>query len=117
MSRTTTTLKPIAGFCIKTTTLQPSSYTPLSLKQSLDSSIPIPRGYKIFVNVAWDANVPPPPKGSEDAIQRAMCIDGEGQDERNRDNWFVPVVVSDGRLDTDKGRRRLCLLTYIRYWI
>ncbi|KAJ3891897.1 pre-RNA processing PIH1/Nop17-domain-containing protein [Lentinula edodes] len=97
-------LKPVAGFCIKTSTVQPSSFTPLSLKQSpsaQDTSISIPQGYKIFVNVAWDANVPPPPDGNEDAIQRAM--NGDELDKGNLDDWFVPVIVSEGRLDTDKA--------------
>ncbi|KAJ3773294.1 pre-RNA processing PIH1/Nop17-domain-containing protein [Lentinula raphanica] len=97
-------LKPIAGFCIKTTTVQPSSYTPSSLKRSLNAqtdSTHIPSGFKIFVNVAWDANVPPPPDGNEEAIQRAMR--GDDLDKGNLDNWFVPVIVSEGRFDTDKG--------------
>ncbi|KAJ3875142.1 pre-RNA processing PIH1/Nop17-domain-containing protein [Lentinula edodes] len=97
-------LKPVAGFCIKTSTVQPSSFTPLSLKQSpsaQNTSISIPQGYKIFVNVAWDANVPPPPDGNEDAIQRAM--NGDELDKGNLDDWFVPVIVSEGRLDTDKA--------------
>ncbi|KAF8824435.1 hypothetical protein HHX47_DHR8000178 [Lentinula edodes] len=99
-------LKPVAGFCIKTSTVQPSSFTPLSLKQSpsaQDTSISIPQGYKIFVNVAWDANVPPPPDGNEDAIQRAM--NGDELDKGNLDDWFVPVIVSEGRFDTDKGNK------------
>ncbi|KAJ4500648.1 pre-RNA processing PIH1/Nop17-domain-containing protein [Lentinula lateritia] len=97
-------LKPVAGFCIKTSTVQPSSFTPLSLKQSpsaQDTSISIPQGYKIFANVAWDANVPPPPDGNEDAIQRAM--NGDELDKGNLDDWFVPVIVSEGRFDTDKA--------------
>ncbi|KAJ3813130.1 pre-RNA processing PIH1/Nop17-domain-containing protein [Lentinula aff. lateritia] len=69
-------LKPVAGFCIKTS-------------------------YKIFVNVAWDANVPPPPDGNEDSIQRAM--NGDELDKGNLDAWFVPVIVSEGRFDTDKA--------------
>ncbi|GAW01721.1 Protein interacting with Hsp90 1 [Lentinula edodes] len=66
-----------------------------------DTSISIPQGYKIFVNVAWDANVPPPPDGNEDAIQRAM--NGDELDKGNLDDWFVPVIVSEGRFDTDKA--------------
>ncbi|KAJ3993743.1 pre-RNA processing PIH1/Nop17-domain-containing protein [Lentinula boryana] len=58
-------------------------------------------GFKIFVNVAWDANVPPPPDGNEEAIQRAM--NGDELDKGNLDDWFVPVIVSEGKFDTDKG--------------
>ncbi|KAJ4481072.1 pre-RNA processing PIH1/Nop17-domain-containing protein [Lentinula aciculospora] len=97
-------LQPVAGFCVKTNTLQSSSYIPLSLKQSFKpqpTSTPIPQGCKVFVNVAWDANVPPPPDGNEDAIQRAM--NGDELDKGNLDDWFVPVIVSEGRFDTDKA--------------
>ncbi|KIJ18200.1 hypothetical protein PAXINDRAFT_110714 [Paxillus involutus ATCC 200175] len=75
-------LNPVPGFCVK------SKATNVA-------------GSKIFVNIAWDANVPPPPPGSEDAIRNAM--QGLGIDESNPDAWFVPVVVSDARPDSDKG--------------
>ncbi|KAF9074537.1 pre-RNA processing PIH1/Nop17-domain-containing protein [Rhodocollybia butyracea] len=91
-------LKPLAA------TVHPVSYTHSSLKQSpspQSTSIPIPKGYKIFVNVCFDTGVPPPPEGSEIAIQRAM--NGDEIDENNPDSWFVPVIVSEGRLDTDKA--------------
>ncbi|KAF9047012.1 pre-RNA processing PIH1/Nop17-domain-containing protein [Rhodocollybia butyracea] len=97
-------LKPLAGFCIKTATVHPVSYTHSSLKQSpspQSTSIPIPKGYKIFVNVCFDTGVPPPPEGSEIAIQRAM--NGDEIDENNPDSWLLPVIVSEGRLDTDKA--------------
>ncbi|KIK54593.1 hypothetical protein GYMLUDRAFT_48498 [Collybiopsis luxurians FD-317 M1] len=84
-------LNPNPGFCIKTTTLQPS--------QNL--SIPIPKGYKIFVNICYDPHVPPPPEGSEEAIQRAM--NGAEMDDSNPDAWFVPVIVSSGLESTDKA--------------
>ena len=32
----------------------------------------MPVGMKVFVNMAYDANVPPPPQGSEDIIKRAI---------------------------------------------
>ncbi|KDR74195.1 hypothetical protein GALMADRAFT_100012 [Galerina marginata CBS 339.88] len=75
-------LAPKAGFCIKSTTLAPA-------------------GLKVFVNIAWDPNVPPPPEGSEDAIQRAM--QGEDIDETNSSGWYVPVIVSNAREDKDKS--------------
>lgn len=52
-------------------------------------------GFKIFLNIAFDAGVPPPPSSSENDIRKAMSGD-EGA-------YFVPVVVSDGREVTDKG--------------
>ena len=63
----------------------------------------VPKGLKVFVNIAWDANVPPPPEGSEEVIQKAML--GEDLDDLNPEGWYVPVIVSDGRQDKDKGAR------------
>ncbi|KAJ7631993.1 pre-RNA processing PIH1/Nop17-domain-containing protein [Mycena polygramma] len=103
MSKIPVSLKPIPGFCIKSTTLSSavlkSSAAPGP--NSLEStSISVPIHRKIFINVAWDAQVPPPPEGNEDAIQRAM----NGEDEHlNPDAWFVPVIVSEPRQDTDKS--------------
>jgi len=93
MSTVSINLKPIAGFCIKSSTLQHSP-------NILDV---IPIGHKVFVNIAWDPNVPAPPPGSEEVIQRAM--EGEDVDELrvNPDGWYVPVIVSEGRPDKDKG--------------
>ncbi|PBK71822.1 hypothetical protein ARMSODRAFT_954613 [Armillaria solidipes] len=72
------TLSPQAGFCVKSTT---------------NSS----NGMKVFINIAWDANVPSPPPASDEVIQRAM--QGEDDDE----GWYVPVVVSEPRGDVDKS--------------
>ncbi|KAF8064117.1 pre-RNA processing PIH1/Nop17-domain-containing protein [Lyophyllum atratum] len=109
MSKTPISLKPVAGFCVKTSTLQPTVFTqskgsqpqPKNVLEPVQSAVPIPAGFKVFVNIAWDPNVPPPPPGSEEVIQRAM--QGEDVDERNPDGWYVPVVVSDGRQDKDKA--------------
>jgi hypothetical protein len=64
MSKVPVSLKPIAGFCIKSTTLQPAALKvasavppgPNSLEpQSASIAVPIHR--KIFINIAWDAQV------------------------------------------------------------
>ncbi|KAH7924449.1 hypothetical protein BV22DRAFT_1066784 [Leucogyrophana mollusca] len=92
--KTAVTLNPVPGFCVKSKALQQTD-------SSAPTQISISKGIKIFLNIAWDANVPPPPPGSEDAIHKAML--GDDPDESNPDGWFVPVVVSDGRPDTDKA--------------
>ncbi|TFY78280.1 hypothetical protein EWM64_g5732 [Hericium alpestre] len=103
-------LSPTPGFCIKTKASQTGTYKPRHtaapadnalLEPKSSTSIPIPKGLKIFINIAWDKNVPPPPEGSEEAIQQAM--QGKDRDELNPDEWFVPVIVSDGRQDKDKA--------------
>ena len=109
MSSEYVTLKPNPGFCVKSTTLQAGSYTPSA--QSTPSgnvaieeppsrtTISIPNGLKVFINIAWDHNVPPPPEGVEEAVKKAYF---EGEDAPD-DDVYVPVVVSDGRQDKDKG--------------
>lgn len=104
------TLNPVPGFCVKSIALQPAvvhrtaTSHPLSTPSDTTgaSSNTIPKGLKVFVNIAWDTNVPPPPPASEDAIQKAML--GRDYDESNSDGWFIPVIVSDLRDDKDKGR-------------
>jgi hypothetical protein len=106
MSKVQVALKPTPGFCIKSATLQPAVLKlassvppgPNSLEpQSTSLAVPIQR--KVFINIAWDSQVPPPPEGNEEAIQRAMYSEDE---HLNPDAWFVPVVVSEARQDTDK---------------
>jgi len=91
------TLKPTPGFCIKSFSLRDGVYT----TGVSGSRINVPKGLKVFVNICWDSKVPPPPEASEDAIRRAMI--GEDADDFNPDGWYVPVVVSEGRQDTDKA--------------
>ncbi|RPD60719.1 hypothetical protein L227DRAFT_81444 [Lentinus tigrinus ALCF2SS1-6] len=88
-------LAPSPGFCVKSTT-QNSAAT----KDA--APITIPSGLKVFVNIAWDANVPPPPDGSDAAIERAMS-DSTPVDADQALQWFVPVIVSEPRPDTDKA--------------
>ncbi|KIK09537.1 hypothetical protein K443DRAFT_671439 [Laccaria amethystina LaAM-08-1] len=73
-------LSPTPGFCVKSKTLTP-----------------VPT--KVFINIAWDKNVPSPPKSSEDDIQRAM----KGDVDERGNPWYVPVVVSEPRQDKDKA--------------
>lgn len=105
------TLKPTPFACIKSSILSDSFYSPRShpkpptgnaFLEPSGNGIAIPKGLKVFVNIAFDVNVPAPPEGSEEAIQKA--IQGEELDELNPEGWYVPTIVSDGRQDTDKGR-------------
>lgn len=88
-------LKPTAGFCIKTKTVQDALYKPVGN----DSELPLGKGMKIFMNVAWDSNVPAPPETSEEIIEKVLA-----GTEDQEDAWYVPIVVSEGRLDADKGK-------------
>ncbi|KIM58235.1 hypothetical protein SCLCIDRAFT_28262 [Scleroderma citrinum Foug A] len=102
-------LNPVPGFCLKS---RSTNDTVVHATAAVDSQgaqptpastlIPVPKGLKVFVNIAWDANVPPPPQGSEDTIQNAMK--GLDIDESDPKGWFVPLVLSDARQEHDKGR-------------
>ncbi|KAI0944435.1 hypothetical protein AcW1_002148 [Taiwanofungus camphoratus] len=104
-------LAPTPGFCIKSVSLQSTVCkvsAPPALPSKLDgpsvvsATITVPKGLKVFVNIAWDSNVPPPPDDSEEAIQRAMSGEEEPP-EQSGEGWFVPVVVSEPREDKDKA--------------
>ena len=120
MSSTSTTatvhLKPKPGFVVKSVTTSSGHYTypesPNGLKKSssnlLEPSTPsgrtldIPKGVKLFINVAWDANVPPPPDAPEMAIRRAVM--GEDfSDGLTPGVYYVPIIISDPKEDKDKG--------------
>lgn len=104
------TLTPKPGFVIKTTSTLNGTYTtPLgtpsissptssSTPQPLPETIAVHKGFKIFLNICWEPQVPPPPERNEDEIRKAMT--GADLDEGL---YFIPVVVSDGRTATDKA--------------
>ena len=102
-------LAPKAGFCIKSSSLTPTALpqpplppSSLNLLEPNPSPILVPKGLKVFINIAWDPHVPPPPEGNEDVIKRAM--QGEDVDyEKDPSAWYVPVIVSNARQDIDKG--------------
>lgn len=117
-------IKPTPGFCIKSTTSDSGSYTyrnatpnnsaitalsALSPQISSSSSspnpnpnlLPIPKGIKVFLNIAWDSNVPAPPPADEAAVRRAMA--GGDLDDTISGRYYVPVVVSEPRTVTDKA--------------
>ena len=93
-------LNPVPGFCVKSRATNDASIG-LSAPDR-PHSVHVEKGVKVFVNVAWDPNVPPPPPASNDAIHRAM--QGLDIDESNPEAWFVPIILSDARQDSDKGR-------------
>ncbi|KAF6750891.1 pre-RNA processing PIH1/Nop17-domain-containing protein [Ephemerocybe angulata] len=123
MSFTPVTLTPTAGFCVKSTTLEhgllpppaptpspnastspkPIGTSPGGLLEPAPQPIPVAKGMKVFVNICYDKNVPPPPDASEEVIQRAMKGTDETDDKDAEDEWYVPVVVSEPRTDKDKA--------------
>jgi hypothetical protein len=90
-------IAPSAGFVVKSSALEAGVYQ--SVKN--EAIIPVPFGLKIFVNVAWAVEVPPPAEGIQDVAQGAL----QAGVTTNGDAPVVPVVVSDGRSVTDKGAR------------
>ncbi|KAG2005950.1 hypothetical protein CC2G_002314 [Coprinopsis cinerea AmutBmut pab1-1] len=122
-------LKPAAGWCFKVSSLEPGLLPPRTpqpppnaqtasssspgglLEPTANQPIPIPAGMKVFVNIAFDKNVPPPPPGSEEAIQAAMQgeapVESIQKAKKGKENvnggWYVPIIVSEPRLDKDKA--------------
>ncbi|KAI0668828.1 pre-RNA processing PIH1/Nop17-domain-containing protein [Trametes maxima] len=99
-------LAPTPGFCIKSATL---NQTTVALPPAASDNAPsssaattIAANLKVFVNIAWDKNVPAPPQRSEDAIERAVAGD-VSLDASDPEDWFVPVIVSEPRRDNDKA--------------
>ncbi|KAG2076446.1 hypothetical protein BDR04DRAFT_1089555 [Suillus decipiens] len=100
-------LNPVPGFCVKSNVLQlavvPRTAIDLPPSDPLgalsNTPITIPKGLKVFINIAWDINVPPPPAGGEIAIQEAI----RGQESKSNTGCFIPAVVSDLRHDKDKA--------------
>jgi hypothetical protein len=93
-------LSPSPGLCIKSSATVDGAYNAAPSGDLPAQTIAVPKGIKVFINISYDDNVPPPPEGSEDGIRRAMAGEDANQD---NDGWFVPVVVSNGREDKDKG--------------
>ncbi|THH31373.1 hypothetical protein EUX98_g2808 [Antrodiella citrinella] len=116
------TLSPSPGYCFKTTALSSvvSSLASQPSQPPVAPTIPgtlfIQKGTKVFVNIAWDQNVPAAPEASEATIRRAMrggeeelkreepsfkdVLKDDGEEE---EDWTVPVVVSEPRQDIDKS--------------
>lgn len=126
---TTVTLTPKPGFVVKSLTTTPGYYVypPTDTSSSSSTSLtkpntnaktngglleptktparvlPIAKDLKVFINIAWDPNVPAPPSDvDEGTIRRAMAGEDMG-DGQLTGEYFVPIVVSEPREDKDKG--------------
>ncbi|KAH8084919.1 hypothetical protein BXZ70DRAFT_957492 [Cristinia sonorae] len=98
-------LTPAPGYCFKTTAL-----SDVETRLTTAGTLRIQNATKVFVNIAWDQNVPPPPPASEEAIQRAIRLEEDTRDlsfkdvlKQEEEDWSVPVVVSEPRQDIDKA--------------
>jgi hypothetical protein len=88
-------ISPSPGFCLKSKLLRPGFLDQVAL----------PQGLKVFVNVAWSKDLPPPPTGIKKALELATASptgDYHAHSD-DRDSSSIYVFASDGRLDTDKG--------------
>ena len=94
-------LAPQAGFCVKTTTLEGAKLPASNGKPA--ASTAIPAGLKVFINIAWDVNAPPSPRGSEEAIERVLSGEESDVEEESVGGLYIPAVVSPPREDRDKG--------------
>jgi hypothetical protein len=92
-SNVTINISPSPGFCIKSKVLH--------LDEQSHRPVPISEGLKVFLNIAWSKDVPPPLDGIENASEFA-AHSGRIVSKSERDSP-IPVFASHGRLDTDKG--------------
>jgi hypothetical protein len=97
-SNVTINISPSPGFCIKSKVLHLDA---TSAHKQTHEPVPISEGVKVFVNIAWSKDVPPPPDGIEKASEFA-AYSGRVVSKSERDNP-ISVFASNGRLDTDKG--------------
>lgn len=84
------TISPSPGFCVKSKILRPAVL----------NQIPLPQGFKVFVNVAWSKDLPPPLDGLKNVLELATATPSG---DHNKDDSPIYVFASDGRLDTDRG--------------
>ena len=96
-------ISPSPGFCIKSKLLHPGFLNQAAL----------PQGLKVFVNVAWSKDLPPPPDGVKKALELATATptDDLQTNSNIKGDSSIYVFASDGRLDTDKGKV-LCVLAF-----
>lgn len=104
-SNVTINVSPSPGFCVKSKVLDVTSTR---------SPVPISQDLKVFINIAWSKDVPPPlddiEKNPEVAPHsRQMDLESE------TDNPIF-VFASEGRVDTDKGTSvtRPCVMRTVR---
>ncbi|KAI9459887.1 PIH1 family [Lactarius psammicola] len=89
------TISPSPGFCIKSKLLHPGFLNHVAL----------PQGLKVFVNIAWSKDLPPPLNGVKKALGFATATPTSDHQTHSNDRDDSPIYVfaSDGRLDTDKA--------------
>jgi hypothetical protein len=97
-------ISPSPGFCIKSKLLH----------SGFLNQVALPQGLKVFINVAWSKDLPPPPNG----VKKTLT----GDHQTHSDDSSIYAFTSDGRLDTDKGAvydascRGTCL-TYALFYL
>jgi len=104
-SNVTISVSPSPGFCIKSKLLQPGILNVTSAGQPTRSPVPIPQGLKVFVNIAWSKDIPPPLDGVEKILESVAHSHRTDRKSENDDPISVFVFASDGWLDVDKGTR------------
>jgi hypothetical protein len=63
----------------------------------------IPALTKVFVNICTDDAIPPPPTRSERSLKSITFV----KDVKDLGDYYIPLVLSDVRDDTDRGWSRL----------
>ena len=111
-SNVTISVSPSPGFCIKSKLLQPGILNVASAGQPTRRPVPIPQGLKVFVNIAWSKDLPPPLDGVEKVLESVAHSRRTDRKSENDDPISIFVFASDGWLNVDKGTRtdRSCVM-------
>lgn len=113
------TFTPKPGFVVKSSTLHdgfyhhdPSGFVPQAeagssatstiTRTNYASRTSVPSNRKIFINIAYVSEVPPPPIEDDAVIHRALL--GQVQQDESQPEYFIPVLAGFGREDKDKGK-------------
>lgn len=97
-SNVTVNVSPSPGFCIKSKVLHLNA---ASTHEKTHRPVQISEGLKVFVNIAWSKDVPPPLDGVEKAAE--FVAHGGRIVSKSEGDSPIPVFASNGRPDTDKG--------------
>ena len=94
-SNVTINVSPSPGFCVKSKVTSAPAQT--------HRPVPISQGLKVFVNIAWSNDVPPPLDDTGKTSEYPAY--GRRMELKNERDSPIPAFASDGRVDTDKGAR------------
>jgi PIH1 N-terminal domain len=62
-------------------------------------------GTKIFLNICTEEAIPKPPEVTDESLKRIIAA----EDVKDLENYFIPIILSEIRIEKDKGKRVLAI--------